>query len=353
MSNKILIIDDSIDVRENADELLSLAGFATVTAVNGKEGLDLAKKNKPDLILCDIMMPVLDGYGVLRAIENIPELTGTPFIFMTAKAEKSDFRAGMDLGADDYLTKPFTGNELLGMVNARLKKIATLKSSYERNINGLNDFIKDAGAFHNVKFLAEQRIIKKLKKKDILFMEGDSPNYLYFVVSGKVKTYKTNESGKEYITEIHGQGNFFGYIALFEDTMHQETAMAIDDAEIALIPKQDFFHLLYSNREISVEFIKFMSNSLAEAENKLLNLAYNSARKRVAEAILFVSRKFKDDGNSSAEFPLNRENISALAGISPESVSRNLTDFKDEGLIETHNGNIKILNQSKLENLRN
>jgi CRP-like cAMP-binding protein/CheY-like chemotaxis protein len=353
MNSKILIIDDNTEVRENADELLALAGYDTITAVNGKEGLDLARKNKPDLIICDIMMPELDGYGVLRAIDNMPELTGTPFIFMTAKAEKSDFRTGMDLGADDYLTKPFTGNELIGMVNARIKKSNSLKKTYERSINGLEDFIKDVNAHQNMKVLAEQRTIKRLRRKDILFMEGDSPNYLYFVVSGKIKTYKTNESGKEYITEIHGPGNFFGYVALFEDSCHQESAMAIENAEVALIPRQDFFHLLYANREVAVEFIRFMSNSLAGAENKLLNMAYNSARKRVAEAILFVNNKFASEGDHSMSFPLNRENISALAGISPESVSRNLTDFKEEGLIETNNGNIKILNMARLERMRN
>ena len=125
MSASILIIEDSGEIRENTAELLELAGYDVTTAVNGKDGLEQARKIQPDLILCDIMMPELDGYGVLRALENIPELTGTPFIFFTAKSEKSDFRAGMDLGADDYLTKPFTGDDLLRVVSARLKKKST------------------------------------------------------------------------------------------------------------------------------------------------------------------------------------------------------------------------------------
>ena len=143
-NNAILIIDDSSDMRENANELLELAGYKTYTATNGKEGLDLARKHKPDLILCDIMMPELDGYGVLRALENIPEMVSTPFVFLTAKAERTDFRKGMDLGADDYITKPFSGDDLLRVVSARLKKSLLLKKNFERNINGLTDFINTA-----------------------------------------------------------------------------------------------------------------------------------------------------------------------------------------------------------------
>src|ERR1035437_6563147 len=122
MSNTILSIEDNKDMRENTNEILQLAGYTTHSADDGKHGLELAHKHKPDLILCDIMMPELDGYGVIRALENIPEMVGVPFVFMTAKSEKSDFRKGMDLGADDYLTKPFNGADLLKVVSARLRK---------------------------------------------------------------------------------------------------------------------------------------------------------------------------------------------------------------------------------------
>jgi len=353
MNQSVLIIDDSKEILDNTRELLSLAGYTTYTANNGKEGLDLARKYHPDMILCDIMMPVLDGYGVLRALENLPELTGVPFIFLTAKAEKKDFRKGMDLGADDYLTKPFSGDELIRVVGARLKKNALLKSTFENNIEGLNEFINVARMQHDLQNLSEKRKVKKLRKKDILFIEGDSPNHLYYVISGKIKTFKTNDLGKEYITEIYKTGDFFGYVALFEDENLKESAMAIENSEIALIPRQDFFKLLYTNKDVSMKFIKFMSNSLSEAEQRLLQLAYDSARKRVAEALLFVAKKYEIDGKNELSFNPLRENISALAGISPESVSRNLTDFRDEGLIQTENGAIKIMDLKKLESMKN
>jgi CheY-like chemotaxis protein len=104
---KILLIEDNTDVRENTAEILSLAQYNVITAKNGKEGVELAQKEKPDLIICDIMMPVLDGHGVLHLLSKNDETSGIPFIFLTAKAERSDFMKGMELGADYYLTKQF------------------------------------------------------------------------------------------------------------------------------------------------------------------------------------------------------------------------------------------------------
>ncbi|MDP3555967.1 MAG: response regulator [Bacteroidota bacterium] len=355
MSNTILIIEDNKDMRDNTAEILQLANYTVVTAENGKIGVDFARNNKPDLILCDIMMPILDGYGVLRAFENIPELAGIPFVFITAKSEKSDFRKGMDLGADDYLAKPFSGDDLLRIVAARLKKSKCIRETIENNLKGINDFITTTKSFHDINILSEPKNVKSIKEKEMVFMEGDVSNFLYIVVSGKVKTFKTNELGKHYITEIHKEGDFFGYISLFENGKHKESAMAIENSEIARVTKDDFFKLLFSNNELSIKFIKLLSNNYSEAEEKLLKLAYDSARKRVAEALIFVAKKYQDEDNEADDpsFLLLRENISALSGISPESVSRNLTDFKEEGLIEASKGRIKIINLQKLTALKN
>jgi CRP-like cAMP-binding protein len=354
MSNTILVIEDNKDMRENTAEILELANYKVLTADNGKVGVDVARNNKPDLILCDIMMPVLDGYAVLRALENIPEMACIPFIFTTAKSEKSDFRVGMDLGADDYIAKPFSGDDLLRIVAARLRKNKLLKETLENNAKGITDFNDATTSLDDIRHLLENNHVKKVKEKDMIFMEGDSPNFLYLVVSGKVKIFKTNELGKHYITEIVKKGDFFGYVALFDNCNHKESAMAIENSEIARINKEDFFKLLLSNNEVSVKFIKLLSNNYSVAEEKLLKLAYDSARKRVAEALILISKKYKEnDGEDETPFLLLRENISALSGISPESVSRNLTDFKEEGLIETFNGKIKILDLKKFESIRN
>jgi CRP-like cAMP-binding protein len=199
-----------------------------------------------------------------------------------------------------------------------------------------------------ITLLSEHKIAKKIRNKDILFLEGDFPNHLYLIVSGKIKTFKTNEDGKEYITEIYKGGDFFGYLSLLDDKNHKESAVAIENSEVVQIPKQDFFQLIYSNSDVSMKFIKLLTNNLSEAAEKLLKLAYDSARKRVAEALLFVNRKYQN-GKENEPIHILRENLSSIAGISPESVSRNLSDFRDEGLIETVNGTIKIVNVKKLE----
>jgi CRP-like cAMP-binding protein len=349
--NTILLIEDNVNMRENTSELLELAGYTVVSAENGRQGLDFAKKNNPDLILCDIMMPELDGYGVKRAIENMPDLVGVPFIYLSAKSEKSDFRVGMDLGADDYLTKPFSGDDLLKVVAARIKKSQLLKKN-NSNIEGLNSLINEAKTKKDISNLSLNRTIKKIKAKDVLFREGDAPNYLYFVISGKIKTFKANDGGKEYITEINSEGDSFGYKALLNETNYTEFAAAIEDSEVALIPKSDFYQLLYSNNDVSLKFIKFIANNLLEAEERLVKMAYDSARKKVAEAILFLYKKYQPL-DEKGFFPIHRENLSSIAGIAPESISRNLSDFREEGLIESANGGIKILNLKKLEALKN
>ncbi len=124
---KILVIEDEESVRENLLDLLESENFETITAANGAMGINLAVSVMPDLILCDMMMPEIDGYGVLKVLRQEPLTATIPFIFLTAKSAKADFRQGMDMGADDYLTKPFTRAELLGAIINRLERQATLK----------------------------------------------------------------------------------------------------------------------------------------------------------------------------------------------------------------------------------
>ena len=120
----ILVIEDEASVRCNMLELLEAEGFAPLGAGGGQEGLSLARQHQPDLILCDVMMADLDGYGVLAGLQEQPETATIPFVFVTAKSARGDWRQGMQLGADDYLTKPFTGKELLDVVTVRINKRA-------------------------------------------------------------------------------------------------------------------------------------------------------------------------------------------------------------------------------------
>lgn len=354
MAHNVLIIEDNEDVLENMKEILELSNYKVQLARNGKEGLSIAQQNIPDIILCDVMMPELDGYGVLNGINNNPKTKNIPFVFVTAKSEKNDFRVGMDLGADDYLTKPFNGNDLLSMVSSRLKKAEVLSNLLKNDGKNLEEFFNNPDVpIENIYSLSDKIIAKKIRKKETLFIEGDSSKYLYFLVFGKIKTFRINEQGKEYITQVYKDKEFFGYSSLLEANIYQETAEALEDSEIACISKQDFHQLLMSSAELPTKFIKFITSDLSESNNKLINLAYNSARKRVADAILYLGNKYHVELKDGDKFTISRDDISSISAVSPESVSRNFTDLRTEKLIEFENGQLKILNLKKLNSLKN
>lgn len=141
--SKILVIEDEFLIRENLIERLGAEGFDTLGAENGSDGIKLAIADKPDLIICDVMMPEVDGYEVLKTLRQNPNTAAVPFIFLTAKADKAALRQGMELGADDYLTKPFTKTELLGAVATRLEKHAVVAQHFEEELVGFVQGITD------------------------------------------------------------------------------------------------------------------------------------------------------------------------------------------------------------------
>ncbi|MBK6521416.1 MAG: response regulator [Bacteroidia bacterium] len=350
---KILLIEDNFDVRENTAEILILANYNVITAVNGKEGVEMAQKEKPDLIICDIMMPVLDGHGALHLLSKNAETSSIPFIFLTAKAERSDFRKGMEMGADDYLTKPFDDVELLNAIESRLKKNDILKREFTKNVSGIDDFFNEAKGIDSLKKLSEERELRTYKKKDDIYKEGGYPKGIYFVSKGKVKVTQTSNSGKELITELHNEGDFFGYLSLLQGEKYMGSATALEDSEVYMIPKEDFFSLIYKNAEVSRKFIEILSNNLIEKEDRLVKLAYNSVRKRVAEALVNLSDKYKKEGDTKFSMNVSREDLANMVGTATETVIRTLSDFKEEKLIEIAGSTISVVNYDKLANLRN
>jgi CRP-like cAMP-binding protein/CheY-like chemotaxis protein len=350
---KILLIEDNAEMRENTAEILELANYKVITASNGKEGVHLAQTEIPDLIISDIMMPELDGYGVLHLLSKNPETASIPFIFLTAKAEKSDYRKGMGLGADDYLTKPFDDMELLNAVETRLNKAERLKAQFTKDINGLNAFLSEARSIEIINNVADNYIIKTYKKKDLIYNEGSNPIGVYFLNKGKVKILKSSEIGKDLITDLVNEGEFFGYVTLLEGEYYTESAQAMEDSEICMIPRDDFFSLLFSNREIARKFIKMLSNEIAEKEERLVKLAYHSVRKRVAEALITLRDRYKKQNDTKFSIAISREDLASIVGTATETVIRTLSDFKDEKLIDIKGSNITILDEGKLERMKN
>lgn len=350
---KILLIEDNDDIRENTAEILELANYKVIVAANGKIGVEKALQEIPDLIICDIMMPVLDGYGVLHAVHKNDAIKNTPFIFLTAKTERNDFRKGMELGADDYITKPFEGTELLNAVDSRLKKIDLFKQELTPGIKGLEQLADISFGKNALHSLAQDSDTNTYRKKEIIFSEGNHPHSLYYLLSGKVKTYKTNEAGKELVTELYAAGDFIGFVSLLENSVYKDSAEALEPTELSIIPKKDFEDLLNKNPEVSKQLIRLLAKNVSVKEDMLLALAYNSLRKKVAESLLMLQKKYQhaDEGNFSID--ISRENLASIAGTATESLIRTLSDFKSEKLIEIASGNITIINKKKLEGLAN
>ena len=344
----ILLIEDDVTIRENTAELLEMAGFAVLTAENGQLGVAQALATRPDLVVCDIMMPVLDGYGVLQIFNQNAQLAGVPFIFLTAKTERTDLRRGMELGADDYLTKPFDKAELLSAITGRLNRFQHLRPDYAATAQGLGEFLADARAVGDLAGLSADRKVHVLRRKQDVYLEGDEPTRVYFVQTGRVKTVKTTDGGKELITGLYGPGEFFGYLALLGHGPHPDSAVAVEESELVYIPQDDFTQLLWRNAEVGQHFIRLLAGRVSERETQLLAMAYSSIRRRVADTLLHLHAQAGPDG----AIELAREDLAAMVGTAPESLIRTLSEFKQDGLVALTPKNIRVLEPEKLRRAR-
>lgn len=350
MSISVLIIEDSTDIRESVVEILELAGYTVHAASNGKAGVELAKSQLPDIILCDIMMPELDGYGVLFLLNKVPETANIPFVFLTAKADRVDLRKAMEMGADDYLTKPFDDVELLNAIESRLKKRDQQKEFYSKGLDQLGSLVARSNGLTELKRIIRERKVRQFKKNQVIYYEGDKGNGLYIVLAGKIKTSKLTDDGRELITALYAADQYLGIQALLADEAYSETATALEDSQVCLIPKDQLEEMLNLYPDVSRQFIKLMAGQIREGEEMLLQLAYNSVRKKLADALLRIYRR---NGPTDKELKISREDLAALAGMATETVSRTLSDFRSEGLIDKNGSGIRILDLHRMERMKN
>lgn len=346
---KILVIDDNNEVRENLEELLGLYGYETLGADDGKLGVKLAKEEQPDLIVCDIMMPGLDGYGVLNILGQQPETSVIPFIFLTAKSESSDMRKGMNMGADDYITKPFEETVLLEAVKTRLEKSEKLrKLTGQPHTDSWQSLLETTRGIEKLKEIGEKSTLRRYRKKEMIFQQDDRPLYLYHIVDGKVKLFKSNADGKEMTTALLSSGDYFGYDSLLKDDKQIDSAETLEDSQIRLIPREEFLPLIFSEKDVSAAFIKLMSNDIVERERHLLELAYNTVRKRVADALVKLHDKYAAEGDRNFTMSLSRDDLASIVGTSTESAIRMLSEFKAAGFIDIKGSDITVIEVEKL-----
>ena len=342
----ILLIEDNTAIRDNLAELLGRAGYAVQPAPNGRAGVELALAQPPALVLCDIMIPGLDGYGVLATFAQHPQLAGVPFIFLTAKIDHVAQRRGMVLSTDDYLTKPFAEDELLSAIANRL--LPTRAPHIEHNLlntSNLSNFLDDARATARLDHFAGYRKPHALRHRQDVYLEGDEATRAYFVQAGRIKTLRTNAEGKELLTGLYGPGEFFGYLPLLEHTLHRDSAVAVVDSELIYIAQDDFMLLLHS-AEVGQQFMRLLAQQVSEREQQLLDMAYHSIRRRVADVLLRLHAQA--GGIPGATIQLAREDLAALVGTAPESLIRTLSEFKQSGLLELLPKSIRVLDPDKL-----
>ncbi|MEB8344865.1 response regulator [Flavobacteriaceae bacterium KMM 6898] len=346
----VLLIEDDLALRENTQELLELADYLVITAPNGKLGIELAIAKIPDIVVCDIMMPEIDGYGVLEALNSNEKTNHIPLIFLSAKTERKEIRKGMDLGADDYLTKPFEEEDLCSAIESRLAKaqiLSQIKSNAEkvlsqdqqelRNLNELKNFFDDNGELFF------------FKNGETIYREGDHSNKIYLSVKGAVKCYKMDSDGKELVTSLHPVDDFMGFTSFMENIPYEESAVAVEDVELVGVSKDLLKSVLEKNNQVSLELMGLLSKNLSEIKQQLLQMAYSSVRKKTAKTIM----QFADLLNKNGDNPIkiSRSDLASVAGIATESLIRTLSSFKKEGIIDIEGRNIKILDLNLLEQM--
>ncbi|THH40302.1 response regulator [Neolewinella litorea] len=340
----ILIIEDNAAVRENLAEILELYGYRTSTAPNGLAGAKLAIEELPDLILCDVMMPELDGFGVLNLLSDNERTAAIPFVFITARTEAEDVRHGMNLGADDYITKPFYKDELLRVIQTRLRKAAlrgkdavapAQLAGAERGMARLEEAFAASGRRTTIEAGA------------VVVREGEHPRFLYRIDKGRIHLRRTHEYGRDYILAELGPGDIFGVSCVLERTPYHYTARAAaEPAGCQLLPTDQLMALLNTERSVASAIIHLLAGRVMQNQEQLVHQAYDSVRRRTALVLCDLH-----DRPNQETISLSREELAQMVGSTKESVTRALSDFKQDSLVETDGRLIRILKPEVLRNL--
>ena len=344
---KILIIDDEDTIRNNIKEFLIFKGFNVISAKDGVEGIQKAIKFQPNLIVCDVMMPNIDGHEVYTTLQDISSTAGIPFIFLTAKVQTADIRNGMQLGADDYITKPFSFKDLLLSINIRLKKIKQFEKLNKEKfdaitkttLSGIFIYLNNKIIFANTQFISSigysKQEINNLnlenlitnKQERLLFIKNfkdctigiqDSFQFSFIITKKNKELIKIKLFGKS--IRIKGK---FGIIC---NTIEIEDKPTINQKYINQV-KDKFSDI---NNPITNDFIKYIENKhKKEPENTTKELCDISTReeeilklicegytnKEIAEK-LFISKRTVEGHRTNLLLKTNTKNTANLVAFS-------------------------------------
>jgi len=352
--SKILIIENDVATKNHLVNLLQLAAYDVIIAEDGQQGIKIALTQKVDLIICDSVLPIINGYGVLHVLKRNNILRDTSFIFVDTVLNWSEIRKGIELGASDYIINNIEATEFLDIIDKCLYKMEQQRLQLPEYANGaaqpvdfvstLNDYMVD---------IKNDKTVNVYKRKQGIYSKSNHPSAVYYILKGKVKTYKRNSEGKELITGLYRENDFFGFMAVLERKTYCESAEALEDAEIAVIPRAEFDAMIHNKPMVMKKLIDMLAQNLEEKEAKLLNIAYDSLRQKVAHTLLSIYNKYNVNSEEFFCIDITRENLAAIAGVAKESLTRTLSDFRQESLIDLIQSRIKIINYPKLERLRN
>jgi len=329
----IIVIEDQTEVRENLMETLELADYEVLGAPDGHEGVKLVRGCTPSLILCDVMMPKLDGYGVLELLKKDPSTADIPFIFLTARAEREDLRRGMNLGAADYITKPFFQDELLRVVDLRIQSATDQKDVVPKH-SGTNSQLSASHEKGDVaklmSQLSDEGRRRQYNDRAAIYFSGDQPHSVYHVLSGRVRLHLDTDFGKALTIDSLGKGSWFGLEDIYAGGVHSVCASAFPEAEVLVVDKTKFIDLVHRHPALVLSHATQLSQDLSLRAEQLLQVAYFSVRKRIAEFLL----RFAERSEGEKEIiDLRREDIAEAVGTTAESVTRVLTEFRKDGLV--------------------
>ena len=340
----ILIIENDPELLSQYVDTLKNYGYEVIPALNSNIGIDFAFNKLPDLILCNTNLTDTDGFEILSILVSNAKTTKIPFIFLNQEANQEIVKKGIDYGADDFITRPFHSNQLIRCVENRINKLKNHNMAILPFGNTNDNNIQNGQSVEELLELISESKIRHVKKKQTLYYEGDYSQWLYLLVEGCIKTFKLTNDGRQLITGLYKPNSFIGLETLFLDTALTEIAEATVNSSLYFIPKSAILDLLEVHVDLNQQFLKILSISMQEKQNQLVELAYESVRKRLAQVLIRLSK----DVVPIDQIEVSRDELAGLAGIANETVSRILTDFKECGLIERNGSLIHIIDLNGL-----